>query len=329
MLFIQYNIVKSYKVYQIGGPFHVVNGGNIVKVVVIGAGAIGMLVASFLSMDHQVTLVTRRSQQAEQLNRHGLKRVNLDQTIHHSTITASLKLPLMNANTIVIVAVKYGQLQSIYPLLNSLPKQIPLLFLQNGLAHFEEALTLPQNTIAFGSCQFGAQKENDHTVIHRGAGVLKIAVERGSKEQFSTLLKNKNPKFELEYAPNAEQMLFEKALLNCFINPLTAILKVKNGYLIEQEATLQILKQMYVELKNAFPKEMAKFSFDDVKSLCEKTATNTSSMLADILNERPTEIETIAGAIIRKASKKEIKLPTLTNLYYLLKAEEGKRVEKM
>ncbi len=52
------------------------------EVVVIGAGAIGMLVASFLSKENNVTLVTRRLEQSEALNLHGLNRINLDQTMH-------------------------------------------------------------------------------------------------------------------------------------------------------------------------------------------------------------------------------------------------------
>ncbi len=78
-----------------------------------------------------------------------------------------------------------------------------------------------------------------------------------------------------------------------------------------------------------FRKKWTSSYFEDVKSLCEKTASNTSSMLADFLNERPTEIDTIVGAIIKKASKKKVELPTLTTLYYLIKAKEEKRVEKM
>lgn len=299
------------------------------EVVVIGAGSVGMLVASFLSEEHNVTLVTRRLQQAEALNRYGLIRKNIDNTISQFSVTARQELPRINASSVVVVAVKYGQLQSVYPLLTSLPENTPLLFLQNGLAHFEDVLTLPQKNIAFGSCQFGAQKENDQMVIHRGNGMLKIAVERGDKEHYSSLIKNDYRNFQLEYAPNAEQMLFEKALLNCFINPLTALLKVKNGYLIDHKPTLHILEQLFLELKTAFPKEMDKFNFDDVTSLCKKTAVNTSSMLADFLHERPSEIETIAGAIIKKAAKRGNELPTLTTLYYLIKAEEEKRVEKM
>ncbi|CAM5188293.1 Transcriptional regulator MraZ [Ureibacillus acetophenoni] len=55
------------------------------EVIVIGAGAVGMLVASFLSKIHNVTLV-KKQEQAEAFNREGLKRINLDGTIEHSMV---------------------------------------------------------------------------------------------------------------------------------------------------------------------------------------------------------------------------------------------------
>ncbi|MFY3793507.1 2-dehydropantoate 2-reductase [Ureibacillus sp. MALMAid1270] len=299
------------------------------EVIVIGAGAVGMLVASFLSKIHNVTLVTRRPEQAEAFNREGLKRINLDGTIEHSMVRGLTALPSIQEDTMIIVAVKYGQLKTIYPQLSLLPENTPLLFLQNGLAHFDEVLSLSHKNIAFGSCQFGAQKQDDYTVIHRGFGALKIAIERGNKELYTVLKAEDKSDFQLEFAPNAEQMLFEKALLNCFVNPLTALLKVKNGYLIQHQTTLHLLEQLFVELKSVFSEEMEKFNFEDVISLCEKTASNTSSMLSDVLNDRQTEIDTIALAMIKKAHKRGKNLPTLSTLYYLIKATEEKRVEKM
>lgn len=44
--------------------------------------------------------------------------------------------------------------------------------------------------------------------------------------------------------------------------------------------------------------------------------------LADRLANRKTEIDTIAGAILKKAEQNEKKLPVLQTLYYLVKAFE-------
>ncbi|QCR31701.1 ketopantoate reductase family protein [Lysinibacillus sp. SGAir0095] len=299
------------------------------EIVVLGAGSVGMLITSFLSeYNDRVTLIVRREEQAKDLQHYGLLRKNLDGTITRNSINTSLDFSKISKNSLVIIAVKYGQLQHIYETLHTLDPSIPLLFLQNGLAHFEEASNLPQQSIAFGSCQFGAERENDTTVLHRGQGILRIAVEKGDALPFTLFSKSPNPVFQVEFVESAEEMLFEKALLNCFINPLTAILEVKNGLLVESPQSFSLLKKLYEELMAAFPKEMSKLTFSDVENLCRRTATNTSSMLGDILSFRPTEIESIVGAVLKLGVQRGKNLPLLETLYLLVLAKEG-RSEKM
>nr|WP_106784033.1 2-dehydropantoate 2-reductase [Lysinibacillus timonensis] len=301
------------------------------EVAVVGGGSVGLLVASFLSeADHQVTLFVRRKEQSEELNTMGIHRHNLDQTVKKTKVQATTNIQEIPDGALVIVATKYEHLQSIYSHLKILPQNTPLLFLQNGLAHFEQALQLPQETIAFGSCQFGAQKNNDYTVVHRGLGVMKLAIEKGvEKQKIHNLFARVNRKFfQYEFVDHAEQMLFEKAILNSFINPMTAILQVKNGFLVENQYAFQMLMELFKELKSVFPNEMDKFEFDDVKKLALGTATNTSSMLGDVYNCRKTEVETIVGSIIERATKMGKTLPRLSTLYYLIKAIE-ERSENM
>lgn len=294
------------------------------RITVIGAGAVGMLIASFLvEQNKNVTLIVRRKEQALEIQKFGLIRKNLDGSFYTAKIQVDTDLSTIKEDSLVIVAVKYGQLEQLYKTLRTLNIESPLLFLQNGLAHFQEALHLPQKTIAFGACQFGAEKENDHTVVHRGQGVLKIAVEKGRKELFNKLSSSLNGKIQLVMEEDAEQMLFEKALLNCFINPITAIVRMKNGELIENEHTYHLLLNLYDELMEAFPEIKADFQFEDVKNLCIRTAANTSSMLSDRLQMRPTEAETIIGEVIKRAAKREKALPTLNTLYHLLLAIES------
>lgn len=296
------------------------------NIVFVGAGSVGMLMASFLAETMDVTVVVRRKEQLDALQTNGLLRKNMNGTITKSSVRVVTSLENIPSNSFVIVSVKYAQLKKVYPELEKLPVHIPILFVQNGLAHFNEALTLPQLTITFGSCQFGAEKENDHTVIHRGIGVLKLAVGRGNPNVLQTFDKVKRELFPIEFVEDAEGMLFEKALLNCFVNPLTTILNVKNGELITNEHTKTLLKRLYEELMEAFPNQREELSFGDVISLCEKTAPNTSSMLQDRLMNRKTEVESIVGAVIKKAEQNGKTVPTLKTLYHLVLALEGEKI---
>lgn len=293
------------------------------NVVVIGAGAVGMLMASFLAeAGIHVTVVVRRQEQAQELNKVGLIRVNLDGTKTYSKVDATTSLRKLPQQNLAVIAVKYGHLHMLYEELSALPKDLPLLFIQNGLAHYEEALQLQQETIAFSSVTFGAQVSNNTTVLHSGLGLCKIAAARGDKTSFLRLQQMVNRIFPIMLTQNAEQMLFEKAVFNSLINPLTAILQVKNGELLTNKQAFLLMQSLYKELIDAFPSLEASVAFSDVVALCEKTAPNTSSMLADRLHGRKSEIDTIVGAILRKAFHNGHTLPILRTLYLQVLAIE-------
>ena len=292
-----------------------------VTIQIIGGGAVGLLLASFFAeKKNTVEVVSKREKQCEALHTYGLIRKSFTGDVETFVVGATTQLT--EHPSFVVVATKYDALVQIYPLLEKLPTTVPLLFIQNGLAHYEEALRLPQQHIAFGSAQFGAQRENDYTVIHRGIGVLKVAVARGDIEKFSGVEKLRSQLLPIQFEDDAEKMLFEKALLNCFINPLTAILKVKNGELLTNKHAYALLEMLYKELVAAFPNIRAQFPFDSVTALCEKTSTNTSSMLADRLAGRKTEVETIVGAILQKVTRENKQTPTLRTLYEMIKVIE-------
>ncbi|MEA0554328.1 2-dehydropantoate 2-reductase [Lysinibacillus irui] len=298
------------------------------KVAIIGAGAVGQLTASFLAESGtSVSLVVRRQEQVNELNTKKLTRINVDGTKTVQNIVSTTNLTSLPMQDLLVIAVKYSHLQQLYKQLALLPSDIPLLFMQNGLAHFEEVLNLPQKNIAFCSVSFGAQRVDQTTVRHRGVGLCKIAVERGKQHTFEKLLQLHCSLFPVEMVSNAEQMLFDKAILNSLINPLTAVLQLNNGELVTNKQAFLLMENIYQELTEAFENMEHSISFGDVVDLCRKTAENTSSMLADRLQGRKSEIETIVGVILNKALAKGHHLPTLRTLYHQVLAleESGER----
>ena len=91
-----------------------------------------------------VTLVARRQEQVIELNAKKLTRINVDGTKTVQRIVATTDLANLPKQDLLVIAVKYGHLQKLYNQLALFSSEMPLLFMQNGLAHFEEALLLPQ-----------------------------------------------------------------------------------------------------------------------------------------------------------------------------------------
>lgn len=281
--------------------------------VVIGAGSVGMLMSCMLrDAGASVKLITHRKEQADLINEQGIKRGSA-----YYVVEASEKLEGINRHAIVLLAVKYDALEEILPIINKECPSNPIVFLQNGMLHLEYLKSMPQANIAAGSVEHGVIRISDNEIEHTGKGILNLALLKGEKRHFMPLLDLR--RVWTSWHEDFDRMLFRKVLLNSVINPLTALMEIKNGELLTNPYAYELMKDLYMELYRAFPEIDVMLPFEEVTSLCASTAGNTSSMLADKQAGRKMEIDTIIHYALMRSP---IELPTLKALYNLLKSAE-------
>lgn len=115
----------------------------------------------------------------------------------------------------------------------------------------------------------------------------------------------------------------QKLVVNVCINPLTALLQVKNGELITNPFFYQMMEQVFKEVV-FLVKEEKEMVWEMVRHVCERTSHNTSSMLADVRANRQTEIGAIVGYVLEEAKKQQRSVPTLQFLFDAIKGLEVK-----
>ncbi|MGB3259355.1 2-dehydropantoate 2-reductase [Paenisporosarcina sp.] len=294
------------------------------KVVIVGAGAIGLLIGSYASeQKHEVTYITRTTKQAENLNKEGITCIQPDGGIMKTKVFASTEFNQAPTDALWIIAVKYHHLSTLQVELNSLPETTALLFIQNGIAHLQWIAQFKHHPIYIATIEHGAMKKDSTTVVHKGIGVTKIApyIKNTSQLDFTIF---QSDSFQIELAEDAYGIVLRKAILNACINPITAILQIKNGDLLSNTHAFELMKTVFSELENVFPEISNLLTFEEVKALCLKTSKNNSSMLQDRLNRRTTEIEPIVGALIQLAVGRKKDLPVLRTLYHFVLAFDEK-----
>lgn len=289
---------------------------------IIGGGAIGLLFASYLHNDFSVTLYTRTSEQAVELNKYGL----ILQRDSKKVISMVKALPISDwegVEELSIIAVKQYQLPAIFDRITKIqvvPKN--LLFLQNGMGHLELLEKLPVENIYVGTVEHGALKINSYTVSHNGEGMTNVAVYRGNPlviQEFSSMTP---PIFPVTLLPDFYMMLVNKLIVNAVINPLTAILNVKNGELVENSFYYKAAKILFDEVAAILNLGEADQHFQRIMDVCEQTASNRSSMLKDTEDGRRTEVDAILGYLLKEAARQKKMAPQIASYYYLLKGKE-------
>ncbi|HJF30890.1 MAG TPA: 2-dehydropantoate 2-reductase [Sporosarcina psychrophila] len=295
------------------------------EVIIAGAGSIGLLLGSYLSeagMD--VTFYVRREEQAELIRVEGIQRTNQDNTEDMFRVDATTDIRNLSTTALWIVAVKYAGLRDLLSEMQEAHITNPVLFIQNGIGHVELLESNEFPNVAFATVEHGARRIDDRSVAHNGIGMLTIATAYGEDSAFNLMGLAHSDRFPVRRHSDAEQILMRKVLINCMINPLTAILEVKNGELLTNDYCLTLFKALYKELLDTFPEMQSFLSYEDVADVCRKTARNSSSMLVDRLAGRPMEIETIVTAVIRKANRHNKSLPLLSTFEQMLYAIERK-----
>ncbi|MEC2074707.1 2-dehydropantoate 2-reductase [Metabacillus fastidiosus] len=285
---------------------------------IIGSGAIGLLFAHYLGKHHEINVYTRRESGAQLLNERGIELI-----FNTESLTTSLKATAKPTyeEEILFIAVKQYQLKPIVQKLKEMPKK-RIIFLQNGIGHLEFFPELSKHELFVGVVEHGALKIDERTVCHTGVGVTKLAAVHG-ESYVHKVFENEDEYFLFKIENDFQELLMEKLIVNAAINPLTALLRCKNGQLFKNKDYQLLMEQIFKEVYCLFPFKKEETSlWNYVNSICKKTAENESSMLKDIKEGRPTEIDAIIGSLLEKAEKMKKAVPYLTFVYYAVKGLE-------
>jgi len=130
--------------------------------------------------------------------------------------------------------------------------------------------------------------------------------------------------FDVSIVEKIEPVVWGKLVINAAINPLTALLRVKNGDLLTIPPARALMGELAGEAARVAEALAVTLPFLDivgaVEEVAQRTAENVSSMLQDILRGAPTEVEAINGAIVRMGAQKGVPAPVNRTICSLMKA---------
>ncbi|KAJ7812898.1 ketopantoate reductase PanE/ApbA C terminal-domain-containing protein [Mycena leptocephala] len=112
------------------------------------------------------------------------------------------------------------------------------------------------------------------------------------------------------------------------LNSLTALTQLRTRDFIATSPTAQeVARSMLTEGINVAKAKGIAIPDDTLDTMMSKYTTlggSNSSMLTDALNEKPMEVESILGNLMREGINLQIPVPTLTIIYSLVKAMDWK-----
>src|SRR5207237_9295605 len=130
-----------------------------------------------------------------------------------------------------------------------------------------------------------------------------------------------------ELTSDIRSELWSKLVVNASINPVAAVAGVPNGRLVRDKRLLTILETISREAAAVAKAEGAAVDAEELLHrtvlVAKRTAANRGSMLQDLDRHRRTEIDAIAGPIIRGAARHRLPVPLTQAFYAVVRAREA------
>jgi 2-dehydropantoate 2-reductase len=289
------------------------------RIAIVGVGAMGCLLGAGLSAVADVTLLGHWPAQLAALRRDGLRLEHPDGGHSHHRLTVADDPAAVGRVPVALVAVKSRQTPDAARLIDRLLAADGLaLTLQNGLNN-RAALraVLGRERVALGITSQGTTVIGPGIVRHAGHGPTYIGRDAalGPAQQaclpaLAALLNAAG--FDTRLVDDTDALAWGKLAVNAAINPLTALLRVPNGFLLQHEALPAIMRRTADEVAAVAAAQsivLAENAADRAVAVAWATAANRSSMLQDVERGAPTEIDAICGAVARAGESVGVATP--------------------
>jgi len=297
-------------------------------IAIVGLGAVGSaLLYRFLRSSMDAVAVVR-SRSIDRVSR-GLRLVDVDGSLHEvhpRTVIPFERLEEVGLDSVevVFVCTKVYDLAPVLEKLSRVSSPACVVTVQNGFDPHGEALKLFGQRAVHAVTTIAATRLDDSTVRVHSWGRFVVGSRLGTTvcvERVAQVLDRAG--FEVQTVSDIDGWIWRKLAINACINPLTALLRVRNGALrLEPLYTLcrdivveviEVAKRLGIDIGDVV---------DELDRVLSETSGNLSSMLQDVLRGRRTEIDWICGAVTRLGKEVGLRTPLNEALWRLVKALE-------
>jgi len=300
------------------------------RVCIVGCGAIGSLYAAHLARVAEVWAFVRREEHACSLNRDGLRVSGKHE--FHASLKATTQPDELPDCDLGVVATKATQVEDSIALVGCRFNQGAVISAQNGLGSEEIIAAHTRGQVIRGTTFMSGTKHSDTHVQYE----LDTATWIGPFEPRHTpyaLVKEaadliNASGLKAEALQDARPAQWSKLIFNASVNGASALTGLPHSPHFADESEFSSLGHLLHDLINEGKRIAAAAGVElhEDPWAMNKIGALTNhppSMLFDVRNRLPTEVEFLSGAIAREAKHAGVHAPLHTAVYQLIKGKEA------
>jgi len=315
------------------------------RVLVLGCGAVGGIFAARLARVCEVAVLDTWSAHVQAIAARGLRVAvraplggagRIDETIEARPASAASDPAALagRAFTHVLVAVKGLHTRAAVTGARGLFDGAVILTVQNGLGNAETISSACPQPICHGVTMNAGEVTAPGEIAQAEVGPTWLGPHHADLSQargWSDLLTRAG--LESHVVGDPRGVIWGKLIFNAAVNPLPVVTGLRLADVYAHPDTYALLRALVEEGKAVAAARGIVLAADPMTVVDEHRAlgsghTHQGSMKQDIDRGRPTEIETLTGALIAEADRAGVPVPALRTVYRLVKAIETAAVAR-
>ena len=286
------------------------------KIVVLGAGAMGSIYGGYLSQANETLLVDVNADLVEKINREGVE-IEYEgrlETFHPKAATDTRGMP--PADLVMIFMNTRFSKSALDANRGLIGKDTCLMTLQNGAGHE----TLLRNYADDAHIIIGTTEDNGTPLglgkaRRGGVGVTNIGMlvpdTLGNLPKIADAFRSGG--FDPRIHEDIRKLIWDKLFTNVSLSALTAVLQVDMGFIAENAHAWEMARGLIHEAvltANAIGVACDEEAVaEKVRATSLRTPQGVTSIRRDLAQGRKTEVDTISGAVVAAARDAGIPVP--------------------
>ena len=296
------------------------------KISIVGAGSVGSLLTYILNKANIEPMLVKRSLNTLTPTRILTPDRSEARLRYKSTVYSD---DAWLYSDVIFIATKAYDASSIIERISTSRDISLAILVQNGLGVFEEGVRrLGPGRVAQLVLNHGVSLADQDTCVWVGGGRSYLGMVKGYRNPYLDRIADLLRDLDVVVVEDIEPYRWLKLVVNAVINPITALLEVRNKTIADNEHLRTLATMVCKEVERIARVRGIEFPRDpchEVFEIAIKTGDNISSMLSDLIRCRKTEIDFINGYIAKIAEDLGIEAPTNRILYIMVKAKESLR----
>lgn len=301
------------------------------KIAVLGAGAMGSIYGGHLSLNNDVYMIDKKQELVDTINNDGLKLFENNNDVIYNPKAVTESKNIGEVDLVILFVKSLYSRTALMENSHNIGGNTYVMTLQNGAGH-EDIISefVPMERIIIGTTEDNGAILDTGYVRRGGKGKTNIGMLLPDSNNMLEKVKEvfDSCGFDTHIYSNIQQLIWDKLFTNVSLSALTGVLQVPMGFIAQDEYAWNMAVTLIKEAM-AVAKAMG-LDFDEaemierVKNTSLGSPEGRTSIYTDLSKGRPTEVNTISGAVVKAGDKVGVPVPSHKMIVNIVHAMENK-----